>query len=110
MFQQQCYLASICKSASVNYPEIAGISLTAEHNSDIELHMKEISGISDIEAYTEPGALYFESRFRPSELYAYILKIETLLKNNIYHSNPSVTAYCEFTLFNLQKALKNEKK
>ena len=112
MYQQQYYLSALCNSASVNYPKVASVSLTAERDSFIEMFFDafETEEVSEVSAYTEPGALYFQSIIQPSELYAYILKIESLLKNNVNNSDTSVKAYCEYTLFNLQKALKNEKK
>lgn len=112
MYQQQYYLSVLCNSASVNYPKVASVSLTAERDSFIEMFFDafETEEVSEVSAYTEPGALYFQSIIQPSELYAYILKIESLLKNNVNNSDTSVKAYCEYTLFNLQKALKNEKK
>ena len=88
------------------------ISQTAKKDSFIEMffHAFETEEFGEVAADTESGALYFQSIIQPSELYAYILKIESLLKNNVNNSDTSVKAYCEYTLFNLQKALKNEKK
>ena len=72
MSQQQDYLSVLCNSASVNYPKVASVSLTAERDSFIEMFFDafETEEVSEVSVYTEPGALYFQLIIQPSEVYA----------------------------------------
>ena len=104
MINQQIYIGELGKSASIKYHGPYSNSLSNTYNTCYSCDTYG-GGHKEMQAYTEPGALYFDENLNKEVAVKELENILELLEKGTKSRDGKTAAYCTYTLKNLKEAL-----